>query len=227
MGGPPSAGPTRKTAGHEPAINHSINSQCRLKAPGQLLHGGRCNDFRYLTFGKGSRGAYECRQSHVRILEDCLTNDVSSVLILEDDLHLCADSRQRCEQCFQNLPSGWDGVMLAGGHQVAPTAVTAGLLRCNGTRWTLAYAVPGRLIRDLYRTWCSATNHIDMFFHPNATTFLDFRTGPVANRAGRLSQRHRRAEFVLWPSPSLGGFSRIMIRPWRASRHSGGRRQYG
>jgi hypothetical protein len=84
--------------------------------------------------------------------------------VLEDDICLCESFRQQCEAFFQALPGDWDGVMLGGKHHLPPDSSNNGVMRCLDARWTLAYAVRGCLLRDLYQTWCSATDHIDYFF---------------------------------------------------------------
>jgi hypothetical protein len=100
-------------------------------------------------------GMHGCRQSHVRILEDCILNGVESVLILEDDIRLCDDFPQRCRQFLEAVPSTWEGLMIGGVHRNELRSVTPGVVRCVGTVLTLAYAVRGRLLYELYRHWVS------------------------------------------------------------------------
>ncbi len=116
---------------------------------------------------KAGTGAWGCRQSHLRILEDCIQNDTEPVLILEDDLSIRENFRHDCAKFIDTLPNDWDGLMLGGVHVAgAPLALRPGLVRCVGAACTHAYAVRGRLLRDLYREWASPCRiiHIDMTY---------------------------------------------------------------
>jgi hypothetical protein len=116
------------------------------------------------SWWRGSPGAWGCRQSHIRVLEDCISDDIQSVLVFEDDIRLVEGFRQQYEAFLHALPRDWDGIMLGGEHNIPPDPINNGVVRCLDTRLTLAYAVRSCLLRDLYQTWCSATDHIDYFF---------------------------------------------------------------
>jgi hypothetical protein len=115
-------------------------------------------------------GAYGCRQSHVRILEDTILKGEQSVLVMEDDIRLCDDFTQRCREFLQAIPSAWEGIMLGGAHNIQPfhgnpPSVAPGVVRCMSTALTLAYAVRGRLLYDLCVQWAGGTHdHIDQKF---------------------------------------------------------------
>jgi len=65
---------------------------------------------------QGGHGAWGCYKTHLRILEDCLNQNISSVLILEDDA-VCIDGfREKTEQFLQHLPDDWEMVYLGGEH---------------------------------------------------------------------------------------------------------------
>ena len=65
---------------------------------------------------KDGSGAWGCYKTHLRILEDCLSNEIPSVLILEDDA-VCVDGFAEKVQAFwQHLPEDWEMVYLGGQH---------------------------------------------------------------------------------------------------------------
>ena len=52
-------------------------------------------------------GAYGCRMSHLRILQDCLMDDVQSVMILEDDADLCEGFPEKVAEFLEKVPTDW------------------------------------------------------------------------------------------------------------------------
>lgn len=111
-------------------------------------------------------GAYGCRQSHLRVLEDALMDDLSTLLVLEDDVCFCPDFQQKLHRFMSAVPNDWHGLMLGGQNQVPPTPTSVpGILRAVDTQRTHAYAVRGKeAIRSLYRLWARSDRHIDHLF---------------------------------------------------------------
>ena len=65
---------------------------------------------------KDGGGAWGCYKAHLRILEDCLSNEINSVLILEDDA-VCVDSfAEKVKSFWKHLPEDWEMVYLGGQH---------------------------------------------------------------------------------------------------------------
>jgi len=65
---------------------------------------------------KDGGGAWGCYKAHLRILEDCLSNEIPSVLILEDDA-VCVDGfAEKVQTFWQHLPEDWEMVYLGGQH---------------------------------------------------------------------------------------------------------------
>jgi len=64
----------------------------------------------------GGNGAWGCYKTHLRILEDCMNRDVSSVLILEDDAVCVEGFREKVERFWEHLPKDWEMVYLGGQH---------------------------------------------------------------------------------------------------------------
>ena len=111
-------------------------------------------------FSQGG-GAFGCRQSHVRILEDCLMADVGSVLVLEDDADLRPGFGQGCREFLDRVPDDWEGILLGGQHHSAPSPVHDGVVKVNYAQRTHAYAARGEYLRGLHQRWANATVHID------------------------------------------------------------------
>ncbi|GAB6188123.1 glycosyltransferase family 25 protein [Thermopirellula anaerolimosa] len=107
-------------------------------------------------------GAYGCRMSHLRILQDCLMDDVSSVLILEDEADITEGFSERVRAFLEKVPSDWQGIMLGGQHHAPPIPTgIPGVVRVRYCQRTHAYAARRDYMQALQRRWANATVHID------------------------------------------------------------------
>lgn len=106
-------------------------------------------------------GAYGCRMSHLRILQDCLMEDVASVLILEDDADFRPGLGDAWRAFYPKVPDDWEGIMLGGQHHAEPERVGEGVVRVRYAQRTHAYAARRRYMRALQARWGNATVHID------------------------------------------------------------------
>lgn len=106
-------------------------------------------------------GAYGCMRSHLGVLEQALTDGVTSLLVFEDDVSWDATTWPRLNEFLSKVPRDWDQLMLGGQHQLPTESITPGVVRCTGTERTHAYAVRGPAIRELYHYWLTCKGHID------------------------------------------------------------------
>jgi len=68
------------------------------------------------TWWDGGGGAWGCYRAHVRIMEDCLSNGIESVLIFEDDAVFIEGFVEKVRQFWEHLPDDWGMVYLGGQH---------------------------------------------------------------------------------------------------------------
>lgn len=108
-------------------------------------------------------GAWGCRQSHARILEDYLldTPHDKALLVLEDDAYLRPNSLELLSTFLKDVPPDWDCLMLGGQHHGPTPMVKPGVVKCNNAQRTHAYAVRGNYARVLYHLWSNSKVHID------------------------------------------------------------------
>lgn len=107
-------------------------------------------------------GAYGCRMSHLRILQDCLMAGVKSVLILEDDADVRPGFAAAVARFLARVPADWQGLMLGGQHHAAPDPTDdAEVVRVRYAQRTHAYAARPEYMRALQRRWGNGTVHID------------------------------------------------------------------
>jgi len=64
----------------------------------------------------GGGGAWGCYKAHLRILEDCLSNEIDSVLILEDDAVFVEGFAEKVQEFWKHLPEDWEMIYLGGQH---------------------------------------------------------------------------------------------------------------
>jgi len=112
------------------------------------------------SFTQGA-GAFGCRQSHLSVLQKAISDGISDVLILEDDVVLCHDFVRRVKAFLCNVPSDWEGLMFGGQHHSEPIQVKPGVVRCTNCHRTHAYACRGTYMRELFLRWLDCGVHID------------------------------------------------------------------
>jgi hypothetical protein len=151
------------------------------------------------TFGQGG-GAFGCRQSHVRILEDCLMDDVPSVLVLEDDAELCDDFTAKCNEFLAHVPEDWDGIMLGGQHRSQPGYVSEYVDQCVNAQRTHAYIARGNYLQALHKRWADCEVHIDWRMEHWQHLFRVYcpKTWLIAQRGGRSDITGRVKPLETW-----------------------------
>lgn len=112
-------------------------------------------------------GAYGCRQSHLRVLEDAMMDGVNSILVLEDDVRFVPNFEEKLKAFMKVVPDDWEGLMLGGQSMdpgPSPTGID-GVMKAHNTQRTHAYVVRGlEPMQDLYRLWARCDRHIDHWF---------------------------------------------------------------
>ena len=107
-------------------------------------------------------GAYGCRMSHLRILQDCLMEDVKTVLILEDDAEITEGFTDRVAEFLAKVPQDWEGIMLGGQHHTSPKETgIPGVVRVQYAQRTHAYIARPSYMKALQQRWGNCTVHID------------------------------------------------------------------
>jgi len=107
-------------------------------------------------------GAWGCMLSHIRILEQALTDGLDRsggvLLVLEDDALFPPDFAERAVRFIRALPADWEQVYLGGQHRGLrvrpPQRVNDEVVRPFMVNRTQAYAVRGPFIRVLYQHLC-------------------------------------------------------------------------
>lgn len=116
-------------------------------------------------------GAWGCRQSWVRVLEQAMADGVRSILVLEDDAIWRDDVGEHCQAFFENVPANWEAVFLGGQNMATPPRIAPGVCRTVNTQRTHAIGLRGNGIRNAYAVIASSDRHIDHKLGPSAGTW--------------------------------------------------------
>ena len=150
-------------------------------------------------------GAWGCMQSHRRILEDAILDNLTTVLVLEDDAYFPPEFAEEVAEFLAKVPDDWDCLMLGGQHihidKKPPIPVGPGVLRCLNCQRTHAYAIKRNAMLDLYQKWHSWTpktsGHCDHIMGP---FMASKKTYAPADRRGRprmlVGQDHNQSDIA-------------------------------
>lgn len=158
-------------------------------------------------------GAWGCMLSHIRILEQALTDGLDRgggvLLVLEDDALFPPDFPERAARFIRALPFDWEQAYLGGQHRGLrvrqPQRVNDEVVRPFMVNRTQAYAVRGPFIRVLYQHLCdwpaharSPRHHVDHrmeLLHASGrhkvyapTTWIVGQAGGPSDISGRVTQ---------------------------------------
>jgi hypothetical protein len=117
-------------------------------------------------------GAWGCRASHTRLLEDVMHErnpDMSfaldSILILEDDVFFVDGALQRLNEFMSAVPDDWDQIYLGGEHKAPVEKVNDQVVRGTSVNRTHAHAIKASCYQKLYRHITFASDFIRTHKH--------------------------------------------------------------
>jgi len=154
-------------------------------------------------FSQGG-GAYGCRMSHLRVLQDCLMRGVEPVLVLEDDADFRPGFGADCRTLLGQVPDDWQGVMLGGQHHRPPQNVADGIVRVTYAQRTHAYIARGEYLQGLQQRWGNCTVHIDWAMDAWQRDYRVYAPSPwlVGQAGGRSDIRGAVKPAEWWNQPT-------------------------
>jgi hypothetical protein len=131
------------------------------------------------TWDKGP-GAWGCLLSHRAVLDAAIADRVSSLLVLEDDAYPIDDLARQARRFFSRLPSDWDGLMLGAQHLLPPQVLEPGVVRCQISNRSHAYAVRGKLMEMLSVFWqANKVDHCDIVLASLMKHYMFYAPDPL------------------------------------------------
>lgn len=122
------------------------------------------NKTRWPSYFISGGGAYGCKVTHTRILEDALMDEVQCLAVFEDDACFTNGlTGAQLQQWLSQVPTDW-AMMMLGGQPCAPSLRTEveGVLRATNCQRTHAFVVKGGApMQALYKLWSRSDRHID------------------------------------------------------------------
>ena len=108
-----------------------------------------------------SLGALGCRLSHLNIYQDALKNNYQHILVLEDDVVIRKNFRNKLTNLLNYTQKDWDMIYFGGNHYLKPDSVDKGIIRLNNTLTTHAIAINCRCLPKLINKILSDERWID------------------------------------------------------------------
>lgn len=112
---------------------------------------------------KQGPGAWGCLQSHIRVIEHCLNNGITSVLILEDDAVFRDNFAEMWEAFIKEVPNDWQQLYLGGQHikgeGKGATPISDRVCIPHNVNRTHAYALRGEGLKIAYRHLTNYADH--------------------------------------------------------------------
>jgi GR25 family glycosyltransferase involved in LPS biosynthesis len=119
---------------------------------------------------KTTNGAIGCTMSHLKCLENAKANNLSHLLILEDDtLFLDPPIFQQQFNKFLSNHKSWDVVLLAGNNVIPYTKIDDTCIKVTHCQTTTAYLVNGKYFDTLITNFKTGLNK---FIHDNTKGIL-------------------------------------------------------
>jgi len=129
---------------------------------------------------KDGGGAWGCYKAHLRILEDCLSNEINSVLILEDDAVCVEGFTEKVQAFWQHLPDDWEMVYLGGQHIQEnlglPRKINEWVYHPYNINRCHCYGLRGRRMLEM------AYKHLNNFFDWKVPHHVDHYLGELHKR---------------------------------------------
>jgi len=162
---------------------------------------------------KGGGGAWGCYKAHLRILEDCLSNEIQSVLILEDDAVCVEGFAEKIQTFWKHLPEDGGMIYLGGQHiqenQGLPRKVNEWVYHPYNVNRTHCYGLRGRqMIEKVYKhlnnfsDW-KVAHHVDHYYgelHKKMTAGLYVpKEWLVAQASGKSDISGKEEKMKLFP----------------------------
>jgi GR25 family glycosyltransferase involved in LPS biosynthesis len=108
-------------------------------------------------------GYWCCRESHLRVWSDAITNRYRSVLIFEDDARIYSNFDKRLSEFHEELPKDWMGYQLGGHWDGKPEYVSANCLRMRGFAGLHCYSLSmAGLVRTYDHLLYNCQDYVDI-----------------------------------------------------------------
>lgn len=114
--------------------------------------------------GALSSGELGALKSHLEIIKDAQRNQLSNILIFEDDVEFSNTFQRDLNHYFGQLPANWALLYLGGNHISPPSFVSENLLKIHNTVSIHAYAIRNIAFLPIINSLEKAGVPVDVFY---------------------------------------------------------------
>jgi glycosyl transferase family 25 len=109
-------------------------------------------------------GQLGCLISHYNVIKSAKHHNLSSVLIMEDDIRFCDDFNLHLEQKMQDVPDNWDMLFFGANHITRPIRVTDNIYKMTRAYSAHCYAIKNTMFDSLLVNLCEFKEPLDVTY---------------------------------------------------------------
>lgn len=113
-------------------------------------------------------GQFGCLISHLNIIKKAKESEISSVVILEDDVVFCEDFNKEFNLCMNEMPENWDMIFFGSNHVYPPIKISDRIFKLQR-----AYSAHCYVIRD--RMYDKLIGLIEPMYEPLDVTYANIQ----------------------------------------------------
>jgi glycosyl transferase family 25 len=120
-------------------------------------------------------GQLGCLISHYNVIKTAKYHNLSSVLIMEDDIIFCDDFNLHLEQKMQDVPENWDMLFFGANHITRPIRVTDNIYKMTRAYSAHCYAIKNTMFDSLLEILCQFKEPLDVTYanlQPNINSYV-------------------------------------------------------
>ncbi len=107
-------------------------------------------------------GHIGCTLSHLGVLNKAKSDESERYAVFEDDVVFKENFDQLFDQCFSEVPSNWDCILLGGSHVGGFDRITERVIRIFGSYTTHAMLINKKFYDKLTSVWENAGKEVDV-----------------------------------------------------------------
>jgi GR25 family glycosyltransferase involved in LPS biosynthesis len=109
-------------------------------------------------------GQLACLISHYNIIKTAKYKNLSSVLIMEDDVVFSSDFNSQLEQKMDDIPENWDMLFFGANHISGPIKITDNIYRMTRAYSAHCYAIKNTMYDVLLESLCKFQEPLDVVY---------------------------------------------------------------
>lgn len=109
-------------------------------------------------------GQIGCLISQLSVIKKAKESNLSSVLIMEDDVQFCDDFSNQFGECMNLVPDNWDMIFFGANHIQRPSKINEKIYKLNYSYSAHCYAIRNTVFDILINLLTNSTNPLDVVY---------------------------------------------------------------